>query len=210
MDLASWDRDSYRGETREQLLEATRQALCNHGFADLTMQAIADESDKSKAALHYHFDTKEQLLAATLEYLLEEFLEEVDVGENDDPETQLRGLIEAMLFGPNGREGDSSEHWEFHTALLEVQSHAPHDETYRAQFTDNFDSVRKVYAEIIRDGIKQGLFRDVDPEAVATHIMTSIKGARVHQVATEHDDVAASVHDTLRKYVVDPMVLKGH
>jgi len=206
MDAASGNPDRGRSETRTRLLEATRQALCKHGFADLTMQAIADESEKSKAALHYHFDTKEELLAETLAYLLEDFLAEVDTDEGDDPEMRLRALVEAMLFGPNGREGDSSGHWEFHTALLEVQSHAPHDETYKAQFTDNYNQVKRLYTGIIEEGIEQGDFEPVDAERTATHIMTAIKGARVHQVATEHDDVARSVHDTIQRQIIEPML----
>jgi AcrR family transcriptional regulator len=206
MDAASGSPDRGRSETRTRLLESTRQALCKHGFADLTMQAIADESEKSKAALHYHFDTKEELLAETLAYLLEEFLAEVDTDVGDDPEARLRALVEAMLFGPNGRDGDSSGHWEFHTALLEVQSHAPHDETYKAQFTDNYNHVKRLYTGIIEEGIETGVFEPVDAEATATHIMAVIKGARVHQVATEREDIARTIHDTVRRQIIEPML----
>lgn len=206
MDVATGGADRDRNETRTQLLDSTRQALCKHGFADLTMQAIADESEKSKAALHYHFDTKEELLAETLAYLLEQFLSEVDTGEGDDPESRLRTLIEAMLFGPNGRDGDTSGHWEFHTALLEVQSHAPHDETYKAQFTTNYNHILGLYTGIIEDGIEAGDFDPVDAEETAAHIMAVIKGARVHQVATDRDDIAETVHDAVLTQVVEPML----
>ena len=40
-------------DTPEEVMEATCRALCEHGYADLTMQDVADESDKSTAALHY-------------------------------------------------------------------------------------------------------------------------------------------------------------
>ncbi|MEF8974259.1 MAG: helix-turn-helix domain-containing protein, partial [Haloarcula sp.] len=45
------------GDTADDIMDATYRALCTHGYADLTMQDIADESDKSKAALHYHYDS---------------------------------------------------------------------------------------------------------------------------------------------------------
>ncbi|MUV90214.1 TetR family transcriptional regulator [Halapricum sp. CBA1109] len=209
MDAAGGGTGTNRTVTRTQLLEATKQALCKHGFVDLTMQSIADESEKSKAALHYHFDTKEDLLAETLAYLLEEFLEEVDTGAEGDPETRLRALVEAMLFGPNGRDGDSSGHWTFHTALLEVQAHAPHDETFRAQFSDNNDHLLSLYTDIIEEGIDSGVFEPVDPEATATHLVAAIEGARVTQVSTECDTVAETVHDSLTEHVIDPMVREG-
>mgnify|MGYP006277255837 FL=1 len=208
MDVANGDPEWEPNETRIELLEAAREAMCKHGFADLTMQSIADESEKSKAALHYHFDTKAELLAETLAYLLAEFLSEVDIGEEGDPEQRLRALVEAMLFGPNGRDGDSSGHWEFHTALLEVQSHAPHDETFQAQFTDNYDHVRHLVTDIIDNGIEQSVFREVDADRTAAHIMAAIKGARVNQVATTREDIAATVHDSLLEQVIDPLVVE--
>lgn len=208
MDAANGDTEWDPNGTRVELLEATRSALCEHGFADLTMQAIADESDKSKAALHYHFDTKAELLAETLAYLLAEFLSEVDTGEESDPEQRLRALIEAQLFGANGRDGDSSGHWRFHTALLEVQSHAPHEEPFEAQFTENYEHILLLITNIIEDGIEQGVFEEVDAEQTATHIMASIKGARVFQVSTERDDIAETVHDAILEQVIDPMLVE--
>jgi len=205
MDASTGDPAGEISETRQELLEATRDAMCKHGFADLTMQAIADESEKSKAALHYHFDTKAELLAETLSYLLTEFIEQVDTGPDGDPEARLQALTEAQLFGPNGQDGDSSGHWEYHAMLIEIQSHAPHNETFKQQFTANYDHVQQLYAEIIEDGIEQGVFEPVDPDQTAAHILAAIKGARVHHVTTDHDDIAETVHETLAEQVFDPL-----
>ncbi|MCU4719264.1 TetR/AcrR family transcriptional regulator [Halapricum hydrolyticum] len=205
MDTSTGDSAGEISETRRELIEATRDAMCKHGFADLTMQAIADESEKSKAALHYHFDTKEELLAETLSYLLAEFIEEVDTGPEGDPEARLRALTEAQLFGPNGRDGDSGGHWEYHAMLLEIQSHAPHNETFKEQFTANYEYVRQLYADIIEDGIEQGVFEPVDANRTAVHIMAAIKGARVNHVTTEREDIAETVHDALLERVLEPL-----
>lgn len=205
MDTSTGDSAGEISETRRELIEATRDAMCKHGFADLTMQAIANESEKSKAALHYHFDTKEELLAETLSYLLAEFIEEVDTGPEGDPEARLRALTEAQLFGPNGRDGDSGGHWEYHAMLLEIQSHAPHNETFKEQFTANYEYVRQLYADIIEDGIEQGVFEPVDANRTAVHIMAAIKGARVNHVTTEREDIAETVHDALLERVLEPL-----
>ncbi|MFW6018369.1 MAG: TetR/AcrR family transcriptional regulator [Halapricum sp.] len=208
MDVPTGDPEGEISETRRELIEATRDALCKHGFADLTMQAIADESEKSKAALHYHFDTKAELLAETLSYLLAEFIEEVDTGSGSDPETRLRTLTEAQLFGPDGRDGESGGHWEYHAMLLEIQSHAPHNETFKGQFTANYDHVRQLYTDIIEDGIEQGVFEPVDADRTAAHIMAAIKGARVNHVATEREDIAPTVHDALIEQVFEPLLVE--
>ena len=57
--------------TRGRIVDATYRALCANGYAALTMQDIADECDRSTSLLHYHFDTKEDLLVELLAHLLE-------------------------------------------------------------------------------------------------------------------------------------------
>lgn len=49
-------------EVDEEIMEATYRALREHGYADLTIKRIAAEYGKSTAAVHYHYDTKEELL----------------------------------------------------------------------------------------------------------------------------------------------------
>ena len=80
-------------ETRERIMDATYRALCEYGYASLTMQDIADECDCSTSLLHYHFDTKDDLLVALLDHLISRFEERVSP-ENDDPRDQLVDLAE--------------------------------------------------------------------------------------------------------------------
>ncbi|MFT4884148.1 MAG: AcrR family transcriptional regulator, partial [Natronomonas sp.] len=119
-------------ETRERIMEATYRALCEHGYASLTMQDIADECDCSKSLLHYHFDTKEDLLVALLAYLLERFEERI--ATDGDPRDRLVDLIDAFLFGD---ERSREEHRAFHTALLELRAQAPHNDAFRDQLAEN-------------------------------------------------------------------------
>ena len=90
-------------ETRERIMDATYRALCTHGYAALTMQDIADESECSKSLLHYHFDTKEDLLVELLDHLLERFEARVSATDTDDPRDQLVDLVDVFLFGEIGR-----------------------------------------------------------------------------------------------------------
>src|SRR6056297_1230754 len=85
-------------ETSEQMMEATYCALCKHGYADLTMQRIAGESSLSKATFHYHFDTKEELLNAFLDHLLERFEARLAC-ESSDPGDRLDTFLDA-IFDP--------------------------------------------------------------------------------------------------------------
>ena len=160
-------------ETSEQMMEATYRALCEHGYADLTMQRIADESSVSKATFHYHFDTKEELLNAFLDHLLAQFEERLAC-EASDPRERLDAFLEAV-FAPAE---DSSP-----IALMELKAQSPYHDTYRERFVEMDDRLREVVASAVRDGIESGQFDDADPKEVAQFVVTAINGAHVREVA---------------------------
>lgn len=194
--------DGVPPDTRTAIMEATYAALCEHGYADLTMQAIADEFDMTKAVLHYHYDTKEDLLVAFLDYLLDQFLDAADADPNGDsegavenPADQLVALVDALLLGDHGAMSEA-DHWEYHTALLEVRAQAPHNDAFREQLTTNYEYVAAAIATIVADGVESGAFRPVDPDRTAAWLLATINGARLHQV-TLGVDVAEDVRDAL-------------
>jgi TetR/AcrR family transcriptional repressor of bet genes len=59
--------------TRLQLIEATIDAIADGGLADLTLARITERADVSRGLVNFHFDSKQQLLVATLEFLTDEY-----------------------------------------------------------------------------------------------------------------------------------------
>ena len=59
-------------DTRQRLIEVAVDLFTRHSFAGTSLQMIADELGFTKAAIYHHFRTREQLLAAVLEPMLEE------------------------------------------------------------------------------------------------------------------------------------------
>lgn len=175
------------------IMEATYRALCEHGYADLTMQRIADESDCSKAALHYHYDTKEALLRSFLDFLLERFETEIAGADAVDPRERLDAFLDVIF------ESEESEGTAFATALLEIKAQAPYDEAYRDRLLEWDRAMRGVVAEAVRDGVERGAFREVDPESVARFVATTINGAHVREVALNED--MAATRDLLEAYL---------
>lgn len=193
------DRESTSSpEAHEAIMDATYDALLEHGFADLTMQDIADEAEKSKSLLHYHYDTKQDLLVEFLEHLIERGEERAHEHADDPPREHLREFVAGGLVD------NDEEDWAFVTAVLELEAQALHDETYREQLARNEAMLRDHIADIVRDGIETGDFRDVDPESTARLILTAIDGARTQRVVLD-DDSPELVHDALVEHVLDPL-----
>jgi AcrR family transcriptional regulator len=61
-------------DTRQRLIDVAIELFTRHSFAGTSLQMIADELGFTKAAIYYHFRTREQLLAAVLEPMLDELL----------------------------------------------------------------------------------------------------------------------------------------
>lgn len=194
------DTGSERSETQTAIMEATYRALCEQGYADLTMQSIADEFEKSKSLIHYHYDTKEELLVAFLDYLLDGFLAKVEeTDDSDDPRERLDTLVDILLSGPEKSE-------DFQVAMLELRSQAPYVEAYREAFAANDAHLVALLADTVRDGIETGAFRDGDPERVAETILVMVDGARARSVLFGDSDTVAHTREAIDGYVRSHLV----
>lgn len=175
------------GDAADDIVSATYRALCEHGYADLTMQDIADESGKSKSLIHYHYDTKHDLLCAFLDDLHDRFVETVDgvldEHEGDGAAETLRAVY-TELTTPT----DESKFPGFQTALMELKAQAPYDEAFRERLV-GFDEVLETHIEtVVAAGIEDGEFRaDVDPERIADFFVTLLLGAQSRHVTTGTD-----------------------
>jgi len=187
-------------DTAEAIMDATYCALCKHGYADLTTQDIADESATSKAALHYHYDTKEELLLAFLDHLYEAFTEEYGETAGDNAVERLVAFVDSVL-----RQEDAESDRAFQTALLEIRAQAPFADGYREKLTAFDEFVRERVADIVADGIEEGTVRaDVDPEDTAAFVATMIDGVNTRRVSIGGTD--CGTRRTFVAYVEDHLV----
>ncbi|MFB6154441.1 MAG: TetR/AcrR family transcriptional regulator [Haloferacaceae archaeon] len=180
-------------------MRATCRALREYGYADLTMQAIADEADRSKSLLHYHYDTKEGLLVAFLRYHLQRFADRVPGADAADPAERLELLVDMFL------PVDDAEYEQFHRALLELRTQAPYRAAFREQLGENRAYVRRLLAETIAEGVTEGVFRDVDAEATARFVLAALDGARSAHVTLGERDDPEVIREQLREYVLSDL-----
>ncbi len=186
-------------ETIDDLMEATYCALCKHGYAELTMQDIAAESTKSKGTLHYHFDSKQDLLESFLEFLLDRFEERTETVPGETPAERLHEFADELLTPSD----DSAE--EFRTAILEIKAQSPYNEAYRERLREFDTLLQERIATLVAEGLEAGAFRaDVDPEATADFLVTLFHGAQTRATAVDRPPertrqyVHAYIDETLR------------
>jgi AcrR family transcriptional regulator len=186
--------DRSSADPDDAIMRATYRALCEHGYADLTVQRIAEEYGKSTAAIHYHYETKEELLAAFLDYLLDRFVASVHEVETTDPDQRLELLLDQLLVDPE-------DHSDLLVAMLEMRSQAPYQAAFAERFEQNDEYIRYMLRTVIDHGINEGVFADADAEHVARALLTIVDGARTRAVVLDEEESLATARRAADEYV---------
>ncbi|MCD2205198.1 TetR/AcrR family transcriptional regulator [Halobacterium sp. KA-6] len=183
------------------ILEATHRALCRHGYADLTIQDIAAESDKSKATIHYHYGTKEALFSVFLDYLYDQYTAQIDAASGETPLEHLHSLLDILLWDSTDPAKQA-----FQTAILEIKAQAPYDESVQEQLIEFDAYLSDRLQAVIEAGIQTGEFNDdIDPSTAADFLTTTIKGAHTRQVTVNHppEHLTVSMANYIQTYLLD-------
>ena len=91
-------------DTRTRLIEVAIDLFTRHSFAGTSLQMIADELGFTKAAIYHHFRTREQLLAAVLEPMLDELRTVVESAETQTHGARAGGAHAQRLRRAGGAE----------------------------------------------------------------------------------------------------------
>lgn len=85
-------RPERRGDTRQRLLDVSLRLFAERGYAGTSIRDIAEELEVTKAAVHYHFPSKEGIVQALLEPFVGRFsalIDELEPGPVDARELLL-------------------------------------------------------------------------------------------------------------------------
>ncbi|MFB6242983.1 MAG: TetR/AcrR family transcriptional regulator [Halobaculum sp.] len=184
-------------DTEAAIMHATYRALCANGYAETTISAIAEEFEKSKSLLYYHYDDKEALLNDFLLFMLDELESELG-GEEDDPRERLWGVID-MLLPPESDE----EAIQFRRALLEARANAPHSATYHEQFARSDELILDRLTEAIQYGVDRGAFHAVDTRETAEFLYSTAYGGLERGVTLDDDEPIRRTRDAVASYLED-------
>jgi AcrR family transcriptional regulator len=198
--------NTFSGEprnTREAILRATHEVLCERGYGGVSMSRIADRVEISKSVLYHHYDDKDDLLRALLDTTLTVLLEESFRNVEEEPVVALRRFLSIPLSeelpGETAAAG-SAVTPAFARTYVELRAQAAHDPQYRENFTKNEARVRERLVTVIERGVAEGQLRERDPEAAAEYLLTLSQGLIFRRLTTDGVDVE-HVRAELERYL---------
>ena len=190
--------DDGPSETEREIMDATFRALCEHGYADLSIANIAEEFDKSKSLLYYHYDSKEDLLAAFLGYAIDYFLADLEAETGDDPLEALHHLVDRVLpLDLDGEEADAQR------ALTELRMQAVTDEVFRDRMTAGDERFTAHVRGLLAEAADVGRIADEDLDRTANHVQATLAGGMFARVTTDRPDSAAAIRESVHDYIDD-------
>jgi AcrR family transcriptional regulator len=184
-------------DSRRQILDAAIAVLSRRGLASTSVQDIADAAGVSKGVVHYHFDSKDELLEHVLDRCCESVENRVRVvfeREGTPVERIRRALAEMWVVR---REGVAEIR-----VLTELHVHARQNPAVRKALGA---ALRKARQQIVDIGLTQllalGLRPKVPIDVVPRLLLGMLDGlALQHEVdpitAKEEDDVLRALETT--------------
>lgn len=157
---------------REEILAATVEEVRVRGMDQTRVRDVAARVGVSSGLVFYHFDTRENLLAAALEHAVNLDLARLRraLGRAGTPVERLQRVLRS--YGPTG----SAPGW---TLWIDAWSHALRHPPTRAMLRTLDDRWRETLVEVIEDGVEAGGLRCPDPRTSVARIGALLDGLTV-------------------------------
>ncbi|QPP07098.1 TetR family transcriptional regulator [Streptomyces bathyalis] len=162
-----------------QIVRETVRLIAESGFHAVRVSDIAEACETSTAAIHYHFPGRAELLEAAIRWCMDEDTARraARTAEARDAADELRQLIDLQIpSSPQQR-----RQW---LVWLDLWAEAARSTAVGQLHVDYYRQWRTTVADVIRRGITQGVFREVDPEFAALHLTALIDGLAAQALAT--------------------------
>ncbi|WP_122091247.1 TetR/AcrR family transcriptional regulator [Halalkalicoccus subterraneus] len=200
--MSSPDGRASSEETRKAIMEATFRALSKHGYADLRMRDIGEEFEMTRPVIHYHYNSKHELISSFLEYVIAQYKDD-DIVDAEGHWDHLRIRIDQCMFGPDI---DGFDHWERMKVYHELFSQAQHNETHRELFNEHYEGMVVGLADVIQAGIDDGTFTEVDAMEFSQLLTDVIHSARARRISLGQKEAPERARAAIDRFVLPRLV----
>ena len=188
-------RSAEAAETMERILQASIDTIARLGYEGASMKEIAATAGVSKALLHYHFQSKEDLMLQSLRLLSTEVAQEV--------RANLAGGTPSLTMALDAAQGlfDRLLTNEVRVAFLtEMYATATHNDTLQKTMQEYVEMEKDLILEVIESALgpfKDQLIMPLDRLAMLVH--TSIVGLSIESVVNRDEEkLKERFHDILQ------------
>jgi AcrR family transcriptional regulator len=160
-------RSPWESYKRQAIQDAVIRLICREGLKSVTMERVAQETGIAKGTVYLHYHDKQELLEAVKESALTPMMTSVDEVFRSEgaPEHKLRSLV-SCYFAYFDEHRDLFRVLIYEREVIRVQGSRYQSDRYRHMVQES--------ARVINDGIRSGVFRQVDAHNVAAMFIESM------------------------------------
>jgi AcrR family transcriptional regulator len=158
---------------RNEILDAAQRFVYSKGYEQMTIQDILNDLQISKGAFYHYFDSKGAVLEALVERMVAEGVLPLVLPVVQDPNLSAIEKLERYF--------DTSFRWKtsqktFMLELLRVWLADENAIVRQKMFSTSVKQVTPPLAEIIRQGVKEGVFTTAYPDQISHAIIYILQG----------------------------------
>jgi len=161
-----------KSSARDRILAAAVGQIAREGIDGVRIARIAMEARVSSALVHYHFETRDALLAEALEYSYVHTGEVRTASESPDGASHAERLA-SMIDGCLPTTPGLTEDW---VLWIELWLRAARHPEMRPVAEELYARMHAWFAEEIAAGVKDGEFDRCDPDEVADRTLALLDG----------------------------------
>ena len=165
-------------DARAEILAAACRVIVRRGVERTRVSDIAREAGTSTGTVHYYFETKDDVLAAALEWANDQPYVRMDeaLGQGADDLSRLAILLELSIPYP----GPPRDEW---IGFLELWGRLLHRSDLHAAGESTDARWRRYFHDVVRSGAGNGTFEPVAPvEEVVDRLVALVDGLALKAV----------------------------
>jgi AcrR family transcriptional regulator len=161
-----------RKNNRDRILKTARQLLPRYGYNGVSIRAIAEKARLTTGAIYFHFRDKKEIYRTicfeAIDTLITKFRE--GIRSRKTPSQKLISTFDSYIdFFYNNRD--------HYNILMEYKAHYHTDgNEHDLEIARKMSEMTDLMEETIREGSRDGSFRDVDPRMLALLLAAVTEG----------------------------------
>lgn len=176
-------------DSADKIMHATYRALCRHGYANLSMQRIAEEAEKGKSLIYHHFNGKEDLMLSFLDHLTAKMEDDMDAFDDLSAAEALDTFLDKSLCI------DDEEMWTFRKALMEMRLQAPYNENFATKFKEIDTFLLDVLTDIFeRNSVPRS-------RETADIVLSTLEGLTYRKMTLQETDNLSEAKEDIKELI---------
>ncbi|HVZ04080.1 TetR/AcrR family transcriptional regulator [Hyphomicrobium sp.] len=182
------------GPSREELARIALQLFAERHFASVSIRDIGRAANVNSSMIYYHYNDKQELFRAAIETAIDAafalFAAHCNRGANENPVDAIDKWFDVHVELSSRLRNVIKISLDCRGVVGAPDADEPIKRFYQHE--------NEILQNLIREGMRQGLFRKVDPRVVATMISTMLDGVMARSFIFEDFNIVATVQEFKR------------